>query len=78
MWGPTAGYFVEQHKVPLKVVPVEPQTDGPALPMVFDISMGVRRGNLELKREVEAALQKRSADIRRVLLDCGVPLVEAP
>jgi mxaJ protein len=46
--------------------------------MVFDISMGVRRDNLELKREIDAALQKRADDIRRVLTDYGVPLVDSP
>jgi len=78
VWGPTAGFFARQQKVPLSIAPVEPQSDGPALPMVFDISMGVRRDDLELKREVDAALQKRAGDIQQVLIDYGVPLVDAP
>jgi len=76
VWGPTAGYFARRERVPLSITPVQPQSDGPALPMVFDISMGVRREDLSLKREVEAALQRRRADIRTVLEDYGVPLVE--
>jgi mxaJ protein len=43
--------------------------------MVFDVSMGVRRDDRELKREVEAALARRSAEIRAVLEEYGVPLV---
>lgn len=75
VWGPTAGYFAKQQKVPLSLSPVEPQSDGPALPMVFDVSMGVRRADLALKREIEAALAKRATEIRAILADYGVPLV---
>jgi mxaJ protein len=76
VWGPTAGYFAKHDPAPLHITPVQPQSDGPALPMVYDISMGVRRDDVALKREVEAALARRAADIRRVLLDYGVPLVD--
>jgi mxaJ protein len=76
VWGPTAAYFAKRQPVQLAVVPVEPQSDGPTLPMVFDVSMGVRREDRELRREVEAALQKRAADVRAILIDYGVPLVE--
>ena len=78
VWGPTAGYFARQQRVPLSIAPLEPQSDGPALPMVFDISMGVRRDNLQLKREVDAALRKRAEEIRKVLTDYGVPLIDRP
>jgi len=75
VWGPTAGYFARREPVKLSFSPV-PLADGPSLPMVFDISMGVRRDDLALRRELDAALAKRSADIRKVLNDYGVPLVD--
>jgi mxaJ protein len=77
VWGPTAGYFAQHEPVKLNLAPV-PVADGPALPMVFDISMGVRRDDVALRRELDAALAKRSADIRAVLAAYGVPLVETP
>ena len=43
--------------------------------MVFDISMGVRRDDIGLRRELDVALTKRSADIRKVLTDYAVPLL---
>jgi mxaJ protein len=46
------------------------------LPMVFDISMGVRRDDVALRRELDAALKKRAAEIHAVLTDYGVPLVD--
>jgi mxaJ protein len=75
VWGPTAAFFARREKVPLKLDPIEPQSDGPALPMVFDVSMGVRREDRDLKREVEAALAKRRGEIRAMLESYGVPLV---
>jgi mxaJ protein len=77
VWGPTAGYFAKREPVKLALTPV-PIADGPALPMVFDISMGVRRDDVALRRELDAALTKRAADIRKVLADYGVPLLDTP
>jgi mxaJ protein len=75
VWGPTAGFFAGRQSVKLKLTPV-PMADGPALPMVFDISMGVRRDDVALRRELDAVLTKRAADIRAVLERYGVPLLE--
>jgi mxaJ protein len=75
VWGPTAGYFAKRQQVPLTIAPVRPRSDGPTLPMHFDISMGVRRDDRALKREVEAALDRRAADVRAVLVRYGLPLV---
>jgi mxaJ protein len=77
VWGPTAGYFAKHEPVELSLAPV-PLVDGPALPMAFDISMGVRRDDVALRRELDAALARRSADIHAVLAAYGVPLVDAP
>jgi mxaJ protein len=76
VWGPTAGYFAARERVPLSWTPVSPQSDGPTRPMVFDISMGVRRADVALKREIEAALARRADDIRAILVSYGVPLVD--
>lgn len=75
-WGPLAGYFAKQSKVPLKLVPVSPQVDQPFLPFVYDIAMGVRRGDQELKDQLERSLDKRRADIDRLLAEYGVPRVD--
>lgn len=75
-WGPTAGFFARRSAAPLTVTPVTPQIDGPNLPMVFDISMGVRKDDVELRREVERALARHAAEIRAILVSYGVPLVE--
>ncbi|HEV2836889.1 MAG TPA: substrate-binding domain-containing protein [Pyrinomonadaceae bacterium] len=76
VWGPLAGYFAKQSRVPLEVVPVSPQIDQPFLPFVFDISMGVRRGDQELRDQVEQVLEKRRSDIDRILATYGIPRVD--
>lgn len=73
VWGPLAGYFVKHSRVPLAIVPVSPEVDQPFLPFVYDISMGVRRGDQSLKDQLEQILEKRRGDINRILEDYGVP-----
>ena len=74
-WGPLAGYFARQSKVPMDIVPVSPQIDLPFLPFVFDISVGVRRGDNALRDEIDDILQRRRADVGKILSRFGVPLV---
>ena len=76
VWGPLAGFFAKQSRVPLEIVPVSPQIDQPFLPFVFDISMGVRRGDQELRDRVDQFLEKRRAEIDQILNDYRVPRVE--
>jgi mxaJ protein len=76
-WGPTAGWFARQSSVPLRVMPVNPQQDGPERPMAFTISMGVRREDRGLKDELDRALQRNSTAIAHILDEAGVPQVQA-
>jgi mxaJ protein len=75
VWGPTAGFFAKRQPVKLHLVPV-PVSDGPLLPMVYDISMGVRREDVALRRDLDSALSRRAGEIRAVLTEFGVPLLD--
>ena len=75
-WGPLAGYFAKRGPVPLEVTPVSPQIDLPFLPFVFDISMGVRRGNDALRDELNTVISRRRAEIDRILSDYDVPRLD--
>lgn len=74
-WGPLAGYFAPRQPVPLEIVPVTPQVDLPFTPFVFDIGMGVRRGDDSLKLALERVLEEEGPAIRSILTEYGVPLV---
>ena len=73
-WGPLAGYVAKTSSAPLVLVPLE---DEPGAPLSFDISMGVAKGNDELKDRLEAAIDRRQAEILAILEEYGVPLVPA-
>jgi mxaJ protein len=76
VWGPLAGYFAGQSRVPLEIVPVSPQIDQPFLPFVFDISMGVRRDDQDLRDQLEQILDNRRAEIDQILDDYRIPRVD--
>jgi mxaJ protein len=75
-WGPLAGYFADREPARLSITPVSPQIDLPFLPFVFDISMGVRRGNDTLRDELNGVITRRRAEIDRILAAYGVPRLD--
>jgi len=77
-WGPLAGYFATREPVPLALKPVAPQIDLPFLPFVFDVAMGVRRGNEALRDRLDAVIRTRRAEIDALLDRFGVPRVATP
>jgi mxaJ protein len=76
VWGPLAGYFAKHARTPLAVVPVAPQIDQPFLPFVYDISVGVRRGEQEFRDRLDEILARRRPEIEKLLDDYGVPQVK--
>ena len=76
-WGPPAAYFARSSPVPLDITPVSPQIDLPFLPFVFDMSMGVRRGDNALRDELDDFIVRRKADIDAILASYAVPRVDA-
>lgn len=75
VWGPLAGFFIKKEHLPLTLVPVAPQIDLPFLPFVYDVSMGVRRGDDAFKERLEKILEQRRDDIEKILDEYGVPRV---
>ncbi|MBC6982557.1 quinoprotein dehydrogenase-associated putative ABC transporter substrate-binding protein [Caulobacter sp. 17J80-11] len=74
VWGPLAGWSAARQPEPLTLTPVTPWLDGPSLPMVFDVSMGVRKTDRALLREIEAVLAARKSDVDAILANYHVPL----
>jgi hypothetical protein len=49
----------------------------PGLPALeYRITMGVRAGETDWKHEINNVIEKRQADIDKVLLDYGVPIID--
>ncbi len=74
LWGPIAGYLASQHEGALVKVPLISETERP--PLAYRIALGIRPNEIEWKRALNHVIQKRQADINRVLLSYGVPLLD--
>src|SRR5438105_1487820 len=55
VWGPLAGYFASKIGG-LSLTPVVPEVDPPGVPFTFAISMGVRKGNTQLRDDLHGEL----------------------
>ena len=78
VWGPLAGYFAAKAAHPLRLAPVQPWLDGPQWPMVFDISMGVRRDDPKLRQTLDRELERRAGEVKALLAEFHVPQLADP
>ena len=78
VWGPLAGYFAKRQTAELRLAPVTPEIDPPGLRYAFSIAMGVKKGNRELRDEIDAILERRRADIERILDEYAIPRLPIP
>jgi mxaJ protein len=76
VWGPLAGYYARNARVPLDIVPVSPRVDLPYLPFVFDIAMGVRRADSTFRHQLDDIIERRQPSIDSILAVYGVPRVD--
>ena len=74
LWGPMAGYYAKQANPPMRVALLLKETGGPQL--AFRIAMGVRPADQNWKRQLNKLIADNQADINRVLLGFGVPLLD--
>jgi quinoprotein dehydrogenase-associated probable ABC transporter substrate-binding protein len=75
-WGPLAGYFAHRSPVALAVTPVPQDAAAPAFPFAYDIAMGVRRGDVALKRALDAVIASHRSEIDSILATYDVPRVQ--
>jgi quinoprotein dehydrogenase-associated probable ABC transporter substrate-binding protein len=74
VWGPLAGFFGKQSKVPLELTPVSPEHDG-ALRFAFDVSLGVNKNKAELRDQLNDFVIRHREEIDRILDNYNVPRV---
>lgn len=74
VWGPLGGYFAARQAVPLQVTQMAKDTDGPGVPFIYDISMGVRKGDRRLRQTLQDVLDRRQAEIQSILRAYRLPL----
>jgi mxaJ protein len=76
VWGPLGGYFAKREKIPLAINLINAEAEPPPLKFCFGIALGVKRGNKALRDELDVVLEKRKAEIDKILDEYGVPRVE--
>jgi len=78
-WGPLAGWYntdkstMKENK-PLTLLPLN--SIKTVLPMEFELAIGLKKTDGVLRDKVEKALHQKKAEIKKILDDYGVPLVE--
>lgn len=73
VWGPLAGYFAQKSAVPLDVTSIAADPADPA--MSYSIGIGVRPRDEELRQKLDAELDRRQEEIRKLLASYGIPEV---
>lgn len=75
IWGPFAGYFGKAHGDRLTITPILSDPCLADMPFAYDIALGVRAKDAELAARLQAVLDRRQAEIAKVLKDFAIPLV---
>lgn len=73
VWGPFAGWL-KAKGAPLDIQPTNLMDD--IVPMEFEMSIGLRKTDAVTKYAIENALEVHKDEVRKILVDYGVPLVE--
>lgn len=78
VWGPLGGYFSRKSPVPLQITPVADDRRHPDIPFHFDIAIGVRANDTDLKETLNRELDRRRPEIERILRAYGIPQSAPP
>ena len=73
IWGPLAGPLVKNDPE-LQFTPLLRETTGPR--MFYRITMGVRPGEQEWKRQLNSLIRRHQDEIDAILRDAGVPILD--
>jgi quinoprotein dehydrogenase-associated probable ABC transporter substrate-binding protein len=74
VWGPFAGYVKTVHGAPIVIQAVNLMED--EVPLEFDLAFGVRETDVVLKYMLDHALEDSKDEIKKILVEYGVPLVQ--
>ena len=75
LWGPFAGYLNKRYGSRLAVVPLTAD-ESDRHRMIYRITMGVRRGEIKWKRELNRLIRQNQEKINTLLREYNIPLVE--
>jgi len=76
VWGPLEGYWVKRAAVPLTMVALPDSDPVSGMPFARSMAMGVRHRDKALKATLDSVIDRRQADITRILQESNVPMIE--
>lgn len=76
LWGPIAGYLNKQYDSRFEIVSLA-KYNSDLHPMIFSITMAVRYGENEWKRELNTFMRRNKEKIDAILVEYGVPLIDS-
>jgi mxaJ protein len=74
VWGPMAGYYARRGSS-LRLSPVTPAVDPPALPFTFAMAIGVRRSEPALLQQINQAISRDSMRVHQILEAYNIPVL---
>jgi mxaJ protein len=74
-WGPVAGYYAKQSKVPLVLTPLPAKDSLSEVPFQYNIGIAVRRRDKEFKDSLDAVLTRRQPEVQAILKEYAVPML---
>ena len=74
LWGPLAGFYTAHDKLPLRMTLLDPE--GAKVRLDYHIAMGVRQGDVEFRRRLNAAIAKDRPQILAILKSYHIPLLD--
>ncbi len=76
VWGPMAGYFARDAKVPLRLTPLtEDSLSG--IPFAYRFAMATRRRDRALRDSLQVVLDDKRTEIEAILKEFNIPLLPA-
>jgi mxaJ protein len=78
VWGPIAGYFVKRAPAPLTVEPLPARDSLSDFPFQYNIGIGMRRRDKELRDSLQSVLDRKAPEIQAILKQYGVPVFPIP
>lgn len=74
IWGPIGGYYAKKAAIPLEVVPApEYEAENVHGKGYWNISLGVRKREKDRMAMIQEVLDRRKADIEKILDEYGIP-----
>ena len=74
VWGPIAGYAIQNDKLPLRITRLDPEDSKVRLD--YRIAMGVRPGDVDFRRKLNGLLAKDQGAIQQILASYNIPMVD--